>query len=231
MPSEGWAIELVGERFDLDDLRDQLKLPFDPWVEDYQIDGASTLLLRSCTWERLIAPRDVMADANRLIAYINAAAALHISDSRRVTLGTTMRFRGDGSRVPIAIVGTMNITLEGCRVRGRGIALGAPPPEPAPSSIQMWIEKAGKDERVADVLLFLDRADNWFDLYKAIETVQSIYPGGSRLLDELYPAWEIVRRVANRARHAPVSWRPLPKDPPSLEEAKKIIFDILKAVL
>jgi hypothetical protein len=33
--SPGWAVELVGEKFDLDNLRNDLASPFDPRVEDY----------------------------------------------------------------------------------------------------------------------------------------------------------------------------------------------------
>jgi hypothetical protein len=49
MNSPGWAVELVGEKFDVDDFREMLPPPFDPWVEDYSMDGGSVVILRTGT--------------------------------------------------------------------------------------------------------------------------------------------------------------------------------------
>jgi hypothetical protein len=48
--SPGWAASLKGEKLDLDDLRQMLEPPFDPWVEDYKTDDSLRLLLRSAQW-------------------------------------------------------------------------------------------------------------------------------------------------------------------------------------
>ena len=142
LPSEGWALVLEGERFDLDDLRDQLKKPFDPWVEDYAEDDGSVLLLRSTAWAGLPFAREVMDDALRLISLINAAALLHLLDAKPVRLGGIRKFKKDGSQDRVLIAGTMNLTLEGCRVRGRAVVVGTPISPPVPSPMQIRLARA-----------------------------------------------------------------------------------------
>jgi len=39
--SEGWAVCLVGDQIDVDDLRDMLIPPFDPWIESLIEDGVT----------------------------------------------------------------------------------------------------------------------------------------------------------------------------------------------
>jgi hypothetical protein len=46
--SPGWAVELVGEKFDLDDLRNDQAPPFDLWVEDYATDNRSACRALPC---------------------------------------------------------------------------------------------------------------------------------------------------------------------------------------
>jgi hypothetical protein len=40
----GWAIELDGDKIDIDDLRYLPPAPFDPWVEDYPTDDGHSSL-------------------------------------------------------------------------------------------------------------------------------------------------------------------------------------------
>lgn len=62
----GWAIEIVEEKFDIDDLRESLQPPFDPWVEDHP-DDASKSVLRSKSWGSLTVAADVFSDAARIL--------------------------------------------------------------------------------------------------------------------------------------------------------------------
>jgi hypothetical protein len=68
MPAEGWAIELKGDRIDVDDAREALRSPFDPLVEDYA-DGTGNkfTLVRTAAWATLTDAADVTRDAERMI--------------------------------------------------------------------------------------------------------------------------------------------------------------------
>src|SRR5665213_837203 len=60
----GWAVEVTGNRFDLDDLRTLLPAPFDPWVEEDETPDGKKLLLRSASWNQLVAADLVHAQAS-----------------------------------------------------------------------------------------------------------------------------------------------------------------------
>jgi len=223
MPVEGWAIILAGDAFDLDDLRLALKRPFDPWVEDYDDDGTPVLLLRSEAWASLTTARELMDDATRLIDHINAAAMLNLGDSLPVSLGRIIKFKTDGSLDRVLIAATGKLTLAGSRVRARGVSVGALPSQPAPSPMQERLKKAATTDEVSDVFAFLVRADNWFDLYKAMESMESLV-GGEAEMKKHCVQWKRVKQAANYARHSPARRFTLPADPPSLDEACKIVF-------
>ena len=83
MPAEGWAIELKGERIDVDDAREALQPPFDPWVEDYAEDtGNKFALLRTAAWATLTDAADVTRDVERMIERLNGAARRYTQPTR-----------------------------------------------------------------------------------------------------------------------------------------------------
>jgi hypothetical protein len=116
--SEGWALELRGEKFDLDDLREGLRPPFDPWVEEYELDGAAMLLLRSKNWSGLYSTADMMADARRLIDQINAVHLVGQPDARPIEYGVTLRFGQNGKPLPIMLAGALAGGEGGIRTHG-----------------------------------------------------------------------------------------------------------------
>jgi hypothetical protein len=229
--SAGWALELLGERFDLDDLREGLRPPFDPWVEEYQ-DGAQTrLLLRSNAWSELTSTGEMMAEAVRLIDHINGVLLVGQSDAQPISHGITLRFLEDGTRVPVLIAGSAQITLGGCRVRGR-VVVETPRSfkEPAASVMQERLQKADCQTVISDLLTFIIRADNWFDLFKAMESVERLI-GGEAAAQALSSEWKRVRRTANRHRHAPSAKHTLPPKPPTIPEARNVVIGVARQVI
>jgi hypothetical protein len=89
--SPGWVVELVGEKFDLDDLRNDLACPFDPWGEDYATDINSMPLLRSTSWTAFNKAGEVFRDAGRMIDRINGALLLIHPHAKPVKLGEPIR--------------------------------------------------------------------------------------------------------------------------------------------
>lgn len=227
--SEGWALELRGDQFDLDDLREALKAPFDPWVEEY-VDGESPmLLLRSRNWKDIQTASEMMNDARRLVDQINGAHLVGQPDARPISHGITLRFTSEGKRVPIIISATATITLGGFRSRAR-LSTGATPSAPVQSSMQRQLARASCEDVAADLLAFISRADNWFDIFKAMECVQ-VLAGGQRKVPALAPSLERARQTANWHRHAPSPKFPQPKEPLNLDEVRALVLVVAKKVL
>lgn len=228
---EGWAVELRGEALDLDDLRDALVPPFSPWVEDYESDGQVMLLLRSAKWRSLESGHAVSADARRLIDQINAAQVLAHVDARKVVLGVALRFDAAGQRLPVIVAGSMEMTLGSARCRARAsVGAGVTMMLPSPSAMQQRLGRAERDEAAADLLGFVARADNWFDLFKAMETVERLV-GDARAVQQHDRAWKRVRQAANRHRHAPSPKYPPPNPPVDFDEARAVLLRVAAAVL
>ncbi len=239
MVSAGWALELRGDQIDLDDVREALKPPFDPWVEEYSDGGKDILLLRSRSWENSETTAEIMADAVRLLKHINGALLLEYSDAALISHGVTFRFDEGGLPLPVTIRGTLNITFPAMRARGRAVVNSkAPKPEPTPSPMQMRLQKADDLTVVSDLMTFLVRAENraetdtdtWFDVFKAIESVEALVGGEANAI-KLSKNWKRAKQTANRYRHAPSPKHQLPKNPLSVDEAKSIVAAVARDVV
>lgn len=234
MPSEGWAVELCGERFDLDDLREMLAPPFDPWVEEYQDGDQVRLLLRSSAWSTADDSTVLAARVRQMVECLNGAKPLTNEDSVPVTIGLFFKFDENGTRVPFLMAMAGHCTLTGLRARGRiSTTSDLPAPPPQPSQLQNWLKLAETDEKRADLFAHITRGDNWYDLYKAAEIIRRI--AGEELkvvLGSGYSEWERVWRTANSNRHArdPIKNRP-PRMPATLAEARKTVLLAAKLVV
>ncbi|MDK1493081.1 hypothetical protein QN219_24050 [Sinorhizobium sp. 7-81] len=99
-----------------------------------------------------------------------------------------------------------------------------------PSIMQRRLAKADSQDAIADFLIFLARADNWFDLYKGMERIED-FLGGERKVQEINSGWKKTRQTANRYRHAPSERHPLPQNPPTLEEARRLVLAVVGLVI
>ena len=108
----------------------------------------------------------------------------------------------------------------------------APPPPPEPSAAQGWVQASESSDKIADLLVYAGRADNWFDIYKAIEMAERIVGGEHDLQKLLGPAaaqLKSMRSTANFYRHAPGYYRP-----PVLmtqDEAKSLLAFVIQTVI
>lgn len=222
--SPGWAIELKGETVDLQDFERELAKPHSPWVER---DG-ETLLLRSKTWAGMEESGPVMDEGRRLIELLNGAAKLMHDDAREVQLGCLRRFDDSGQSMPITITGRLNAIEPNCRVRGYVSVSPEPATVAGPSLMQRALAAAEKDasDIRSELLLHIARANNWFDLYKAMELAELIMGNQHKLeralkkhgLGNECTAWDDVRRTANHYRHAPPKANSLPDNRPVTPE-------------
>lgn len=232
----GWGVRLEGESIDVDDLRDRLPAPFDPWIEEYSDTAATGLVLRSHAWANLTEARDVYMDADRILERLHGEALLYDPDATRVRPGGVFRFHSDGRRDTVAVVitGEMNITLGRMRVRATGTTGGLPLP-PSESETQRWFQLAENDDVRSELFSHISRARDWFDIYKVMELTRKIAGNGATLKAALgsdWNEWDRVWRTANCKRHAPdpVTY-PLPTPPAKLDESRLLVLRFVRRLI
>jgi len=74
------------------------------------------------------------------------------------------------------------------------------------TKLQKWLKGAEIDDTRADLFVHLNRADNWFDLYKSAELTRRLAGGANKLglvLGSDKKEWDRIWRTANCYRHAP----------------------------
>jgi len=202
----------------------------------------------------------VFQDAARIIERLNGEALLVHSDAQPIKLGQVMKFDLNGKRqlILFAITGEFQITVGNARARvkarGTGVTNGPPSP-PQESDLQRWFAEAERNDTLADLFSHLNRANNWFDVYKSAELARRLVeeklagakPAGKKLtkkekaeerkaLQKAFSSdWEkleLVFRTANCHRHAPDPIKyPWPEQPVDLNEAREFILTIIPRLL
>ena len=142
MPAEGWAIELKGDPLDVDDAREALQPPFDPWIEDY-VDGTGNkfTLIRTAAWTTLPKGADVARDAQTIIERLNGAARLIHEDARPLAVGEVFSIDAAGKRMHILVAETGYYRLSFGRMRAQ-VQSSTPRGPPVESNIQRWLREA-----------------------------------------------------------------------------------------
>lgn len=215
-PSPGWAVEIDGAKIDLDDLRDQLRRPFDPWIEDWDCDGRHVALLRSLSFGDFDSGHIVRQIADDLVVQIYGAMRLQHDDARPVRIVREVKFREDGTLQPIVVAGTGRIVIAGARVRGRA----AIPGSPTESLLQRRLREASDHDRKKKLLYEIANSDNWFTLYICMERAERVV--GAAANSE---GWSEARQTANFYRHAqPHKKDKLPSSPPTFAQAQKCVW-------
>ena len=232
----GWAVVLLGEVFDVDDLRERLPAPFDPWVEVYSDPGGDGLVLRSKAWANLTEARDVHMDADRILERLHGEALLYDPDSTRVLPGGVFNFHDDGRKDAIAVLhaAELKVTLGRMRARATGTT-GGPPPPPSETDTQKWFQRADNDDARAELLSHISRVKDWFDIYMVMEITRRVAGNRAKLKAALGTdcwEWDRVWRTANCKRHAPDPIKyPLPTPPSEFDRSRLLVFKVAKSLL
>ncbi|MCW6506988.1 hypothetical protein [Lichenifustis flavocetrariae] len=217
---------LTGHPFDLDAWLQALPTGANPWVVKVRDEH----VLRSISFDSLADPAQIIDAATFLVELINGALLASNPGGERVTLGAVLELLADGSiNHHVHLAGTVNARS---RVSAT-LTVGAERQPQIPSVVQNWLGSAEADPDRSDLLVYASRADNWFDIYKAIECIERIF-GGERGLTaaEIVPTSRIklLKRTANTiARHANRQFPP-PEVPMSLGDAKGILSVLVRHV-
>lgn len=107
-------------------------------------------------------------------------------------------------------------------------------PPPAPSNLQRWNAASANGDLVRDLMMFVGRANNWFDIYKALEISIEVF-GNERDLVAFVkknggPDLKKLKRTANHYRHA-TKRNPLPQTPPNLVQGREQLRNVAMLVL
>lgn len=231
-----WAVELKGHEFDLQDWQDELKPPFSPHVRllpKRTPDDRDALVFVSDEFKTCGTPEEVRAIATPLIRRMSGLLAAQ-RNSKPVTFDTVVKIRSDG-----AFSRHIFVELEPAefRIRVHPVTMVAGTdslgpgdgvvPAPAPSDAQRGLNPASGD--LADALEHFDRADNWYDLYKALEAVIKFAGGRENIkVDGLsINMIKDLKETINYYRHH------RPKSSPKMDfrEARALVGQMINALL
>ena len=233
-PQPGWIVVLDGKALDLIYWERALKPPFDPHFHQIQNDSSSVWGLRSSSFDELQTAEEVMARAIALVGMLNGALRTQ-NQTEPLIFGGVGRIDEKGklhqtqfAKGQACVRSMITVTSEVIN------AIGNPfPPSPSvPSLTQKWTKAAQVNDDIADMLTFGGRADNWFDIYKAMEMAK-IIAGTQKNLETMlggsHNAVENMRRTANFYRHARST--SLPPVPTSLHDAMTLLPFVIRTVL
>jgi hypothetical protein len=226
-----WRVQLQGEQFDLQELKEIL-LGHDPCI----IEEGSKFYLTSKAWDKLQEPREVHSQAKDFIQLLENAAYIHFRDTAPLTIGNIVRIDDDGRKHDILIADAGRLTLRGVRLKATAIVGGPKPIESrAEHQVIKVLRASTKNPVVADALRFLRKGD-WVNLYKTYEIVQDEVHGKEKIIRRGWLTSQSISRfrqmaqsrqaLGDDARHASRKFIP-PKKPMSIHEARAIIGDLL----
>jgi hypothetical protein len=227
------AIALRGHPIDLENWRDALPAPFDPNVValDHE-SGSAVFILRSTELPNGATADEMEKAAVSLLERLNGAV-MAARGGEPVEFAGAVELDEAGQLVSVHWMKHIHTTV---RARSGALSIetnGAPlpPKPPAESSVQAWSAKAAANRDIAQLLTHTGRADNWIDLYKALETCERIAGGLHRVAafaGVSEARYKTVRATANHHRHAKAH---LPTDPPTFAEAHAFVTEVVRNVL
>lgn len=173
-----------------------------------------------------------------MISGLNGAVALS-QGARRLDLGGVIEFTANGG-LNCTMFAEMAAFEFRIKARAVGVAIGSDgqpiPTIPQPSEVQTWTEIATNVPLLEDALIHFGRADDWFDIYKCLECLFTLYGGEA----EFYKLkWaprsriNLMKQSADLLRHA-IRARPTqvrPPHPMKIKEAQDLLKSLLRRAL
>jgi hypothetical protein len=230
--SHQWSASLIGASSDLRSWAEAFCELFDPVV---QLDGERGLLFSS-SFQSVSDASELRAAARPLIERLNGIMRLTRAAGPIQFGGATQIDKNGNKHTTVFLESTLAIgAFTGAATL---TVLGpdgapAPPPPPAQTEAQRWNALAQADSLLSDALGHASRADDWFEIYKAIESLEARHGGEKPLLElGLIPQSDLKRlkRTANAHRHAKRKFD-APGDPVELSEAKLMLHTLIRRAI
>jgi hypothetical protein len=218
---KAWGVKLSGHIFDLEDWRDTLREPFDPWV----LHDGDEFFLRTSEFQSCNLAEEVLERAKTLFDVLNGAMRA-AKRAHPVTYAGIYEFLPDGQRRKPKFPPN---PLTNLRVKVHG-ATPILPPLSSPNKVQVWAKLSDSSDHLGDALVYVGRG-GWFDIYKAIECLED-WAGGQNDLERRQ--WvdtselRLMKRTANSHRHRAGGVTPPPQNPVSQERALEMLARLIE---
>jgi hypothetical protein len=224
-----WLVQLSGAKFELED--------FPKWftTRDLQVvERSDGYYLRSDLLEAIQDADQVRASAQELLECLLGAAKLYRPSLGPVGLDSVVREEEDGRRhVYVYLSGAIRVrskvSVAKLTVNGKEETRQIPRPA-------LWAAIAKDDEKIRQALrLWVKGSENWADLYKVLEVIQSDVGGAiytnerasKRKVTRFTHTADSVEALGDQARHAKKVGSP-PRKPMTIQEAKQLIKGLLE---
>lgn len=230
-----WLIELDGNEIDKSIWKALAKAPFDPHVIAHNISGNAILGLRSDEVDTAQSPREAMDIAKIVSDRIHGAISLEHATEPLIPI-RAYSIHPDGSLGTHILVEPAILKLRGgwIKIGVRDAQDNVTTPTSNPSNLQRWNASLSDSDLIRDLMMFVGRANNWFDIYKALEIAIDLF-GNEKELETVLknrggPDLKKLKRTANHYRHA-TKHNSLPQTPPNLLQAREQLARIAVIVL
>lgn len=224
-----WSVQLVGNKFDLEDLSQWFTTPDLQVVKE--LDG---FYLRSNRFETIEEAEQVKVLAQEMLQRLVGAAKLFRPNFMSVGLGAIIRQEDDGQRYCYVFLSSSIVVRSKTSSVKLTVNGGKETPQvPLPA---VWAAVAKDDEKVLQALrLWANNPDSWDNLYKILEVIESDV-GGAIYRNAWVSKKEVNRftqtanspeALGDEARHAKKRVSPPPK-PMTIQEAKQLMKTLLE---
>jgi hypothetical protein len=236
-----WAAALEGEPFDLEDARNLYGSGTEVRVCTIEVLGNRTpTVLVADEFQQLNDASAVLEKAQQIGDILNGVLFVRDRNRSPIRVGAVHERMPDGVWSGGTVFARLNGVVGRSRVKGYAAVLmleGSPaPPPPPPPPHTVWMEAARGDDAIADTLTYLRGQPEWFDLYKAFETIRADFDNKNGSSPNWPSKNDIGRFSANaqRMRHSN-EWcvkKGISNVPPmSLEEARDFVRSLAQAWL
>jgi hypothetical protein len=228
----GWGIHIEGPDFDLQTCVELMPRNFDPWVEEFPHGDQKIYVLRSAELDNCSSAIEVHMKTQDLgYRFKGALAALY--GIGPINTREVLQLFSGGSWTPHYFA-QANMTVPMARVRGAGTVTSPDGSikqhEVRESPLQRLMNNDARE--VKEALMFLSRADNWFDIYKAWEVMKCNYSNDSKTpehkLKDDAGFGDDFKRFTGTANY----WRhykdDLPEHPMEISEARAFAFKLFR---
>lgn len=234
-----WAVALEGEPFDLEDVQDMFGSGAEVRVcrIAVPVDRTPTVLVAD-EFQQLNDASAVLERAQQIADILNGILYVYDRVRSPMRVGAVHEKMSDGAWSGGTIFARLNAVVGRSRMKGVATVLrleGSPPsPPPPPPPPMVWMNAARRDDAVGDAFTYLRGQPEWFDLYKAFETINADI--GKTPIPKWPPKNEISKFTGNAqlARHSK-EWcvrNGIPQvKPMSLDEARDFIRALAQAWL
>jgi hypothetical protein len=225
-------VRIIGHDFDLRDWQDNLKVPFDPFVEVVQLPGGNgnlidAYVLTSTQFSTCNDHGEVRELAIPLLRQLNGLMAAFYGSSE-VQFSEVILRKPDGTlqRNYFLVAQAGSYRLRGSAVQ---LIVSGQVQQAIPSAAQNALSKLNNN--LAAALEHFNRADNWHDLYKAFEAIGLHVGGRDAMLTFGVTRREIDNFAlsAQQIRHHRPGARP--RNTLNLEEGRQLVARLIRACL